>query len=531
MAEEQCARNSGHQELSPMQRCATQCLHLFVWIAVVAYAMVHFATSEVNTSLPQKLSHVVGGTLIRSPYYGVTRYWDLTDREWREGRHFLVTAWPWLLLHSVLGRALGHLVPSLVPGYHVTYSLVFMSLKFGWHSATLFVLEHGVFFALSWIGVPALCYVVAMATVTHYDVFKLDFFEIVYERNGEHAYYITAVAFYWTVLRCFSFCMDTIRRPPDESTAQGGRNFLADYCKTLAYAVYLPPLFLGPVQNYSDFAASMEKPKPPLTVRELAMLVAGLLRSGAHFLLMDLLCHYFYSAALTKAPYLVSELDNTSLLGYGAILNIMFYSKYLIQYGVSGGCARIEGHNLPAPPKCVTRGHLCSHFWRYFDHGLHLWIKKYVYLPIVGTERKVHMRLLAIAVAFTFVWIWHSMTTAVTFWASLSTIGVAVEVAMAHIKRLDCAKGFEAKYLNPERRRIVKAILGSPHYLLTISACMFYLVDMEITTLFLRRVILGFPMPLVPVLVSLYFGAYASQDIMESEAASAAPKVAEPLVV
>ncbi|KAH7941805.1 hypothetical protein HPB49_017659 [Dermacentor silvarum] len=339
------------------------------------------------------------------------------------------------------------------------------------------------------------------------------------------------VAFYWTVLRCFSFCMDTLRRPADGSTAKRGRNCLDRLLQDAGVRGVLASAFLGPVQNYSDFAASMEKPKPSLTVREIAMLVAGLLRSGAHFLLMDLMCHYFYSAALTQAPHLVSKLDNTSLLGYGAILNIMFYSKYLIQYGVSGGCARIEGHNLPAPPKCVARGHLCSHFWRYFDHGLHLWIKKYVYLPIVGTERKVHWRLVGIAAAFTCVWVWHSMTTAVTFWASLSMAGVAVEVAMAQIKKLDCAKSFEAKYLNPERTRIVKAILGAPHYLLTIFACMFYLVDMETTTIFFRRIILGFPVPLVPVLVSLYFGAYASQDVMEWEAASAAAKVTEPRVV
>ncbi|KAH7941804.1 hypothetical protein HPB49_017658 [Dermacentor silvarum] len=185
MAEEQCAMNSGRRELSPMQRRATRCLHWFVWIAMVAYAMGHFAASEVNTSLPQKLIYFEGGPLSRSSYYGVTRYWDLTDREWREGRLFLVTTWPWLLLHSVIGRALAHVVPSLVPGYHVAYSLIFVSLKFGWHSAAFFVFEHGVFFALSWIGVPVLCYVVAIVMVAHYDLFRLDFFLVSKPVSGQ----------------------------------------------------------------------------------------------------------------------------------------------------------------------------------------------------------------------------------------------------------------------------------------------------------------------------------------------------------
>ncbi|XP_049266720.1 protein-cysteine N-palmitoyltransferase HHAT isoform X3 [Rhipicephalus sanguineus] len=491
MAEERRENGSGHQELSPKQRCATCALHWFAWIAISVYAVWHFSASEVNTSLPRTLSHVTAHWLMESPYFGVDRYWDLSDREWREGRQYLVSTWPWLLLHSVIGRVLTHVVPSVVPGYHAAYSLLFVSLTLGWHSAAFFVLEHAVFFALTWVGVPALCYVVAIMMVTHYDVFKYDFFQIVLETRGDHEYYVTAVSFYWTVLRCCSFCLDNIRRTADGAApARGKRNHLADYFKTLAYAVYLPTLYLGPVQNYSDFATSMEKPKPSLTVRELGTLTTGLLRSGAHFLLMDLLCHYFYCAALIKAPYLVSELDVTSLVGLGAILNVMFYMKYRIQYGVSGGCARIEGHTLPAPPKCIARGHLCSHFWRYFDHGLHLWIKKYVYGPIVGSERKTPWRLLGIAAAFTCVWVWHSMTTAVTFWATLSFTGIALEVTMARIKRLDCVKSFEAKYLSPERTRIAKAILGSPHYLLTITACMFYLVDMKITTIFFKRVIL-----------------------------------------
>ncbi|KAH7941806.1 hypothetical protein HPB49_017660 [Dermacentor silvarum] len=241
MAEEQCAMNSGHQDLSPMLRCATRCLHWFVWIAMGTYTLWRFATSEVNTSLPQKLSHFEDSTLIQSPYYGVTRYWDISDQEWREGRHFILTTWPWLLLHSVTGRALAHVVPSLVPGYHVAYSLIFVSLKFGWYSAAFFVFEHGVFFALTLIGVPLLCYVVAVVMVAHYDLFGHDFFQIVYDTNGKHAYFVTTVAFYWTVLRGFSFCMDTLRRPADETTAKGWRNCLAHYCKTLAYSVYLPP--------------------------------------------------------------------------------------------------------------------------------------------------------------------------------------------------------------------------------------------------------------------------------------------------
>ncbi|XP_077521907.1 protein-cysteine N-palmitoyltransferase HHAT-like isoform X2 [Amblyomma americanum] len=494
MAAEQSSTSIDKEDHSSKQRCCTRVFHWLMWIALLSYALGRFVTGE-----------------------------DLSDEEWREGRLFMVKAWPWLLLHSVIGRLLGHAAPSLVPHYHAAYSLLFVSLELGLPSAVFFVVEHAVFFALAWLRLPVLSYLVAFLMVSHFDLFGYDLFTIVLERHGHSSYFVTVVAFYWTVLRCLSFCMDCNSRSEYKMAAnRRGRRHLPSYWKTLSYAVYLPPLFLGPVQNYDDFLSSAEKPRPAVTLREFVTCVAGLLRTAVHFLLMDLMCHYFYSSALKKAPYLIARLDLTSLVGYGLALNMLFFMKYRIQYGLSGGVARIEGHQLPAPPKCIFRSHLCSHFWRYFDHGLHLWIKKYIYLPIAGSKRKTHRKLLAVAVAFASVWVWHGMTPAVTFWASLSFLGIAVELVLAQIRTLDCCKTFESKHIDPGQRRFIKAVLGSPHYLLTIFACMFYLADMEITTMFFNRVILGFPLPLVPVLVALYFGAHVSQDAMDCEASGAA---------
>ncbi|XP_077521906.1 protein-cysteine N-palmitoyltransferase HHAT-like isoform X1 [Amblyomma americanum] len=522
MAAEQSSTSIDKEDHSSKQRCCTRVFHWLMWIALLSYALGRFVTGEVSTSLPKQLPYMFSVDVRRSPY-GVDRKWDLSDEEWREGRLFMVKAWPWLLLHSVIGRLLGHAAPSLVPHYHAAYSLLFVSLELGLPSAVFFVVEHAVFFALAWLRLPVLSYLVAFLMVSHFDLFGYDLFTIVLERHGHSSYFVTVVAFYWTVLRCLSFCMDCNSRSEYKMAAnRRGRRHLPSYWKTLSYAVYLPPLFLGPVQNYDDFLSSAEKPRPAVTLREFVTCVAGLLRTAVHFLLMDLMCHYFYSSALKKAPYLIARLDLTSLVGYGLALNMLFFMKYRIQYGLSGGVARIEGHQLPAPPKCIFRSHLCSHFWRYFDHGLHLWIKKYIYLPIAGSKRKTHRKLLAVAVAFASVWVWHGMTPAVTFWASLSFLGIAVELVLAQIRTLDCCKTFESKHIDPGQRRFIKAVLGSPHYLLTIFACMFYLADMEITTMFFNRVILGFPLPLVPVLVALYFGAHVSQDAMDCEASGAA---------
>uniref|UniRef100_L7M0S4 Putative acyltransferase required for palmitoylation of hedgehog hh family of secreted signaling n=1 Tax=Rhipicephalus pulchellus TaxID=72859 RepID=L7M0S4_RHIPC len=534
----QCAKGSGHsvslaekkedcQNVAKhittafeIRRSPVRMLHWCIWIAAALYAMTTFATSEVNRTLPKRLSHL----LTRSPYWGVTRKWDLSDKEWSEGRQFILTAWPWLLLHSIIGRALAHAAPLLVPHFHAAYSLLFVSFKLGWLSAAIIFAEHAAFFGLACMGVPALCYGGALLAVTHYKVFQYDIFDMVYQWHGRNTQYVTMVAFYWTALRCLSFCMDWIWRNEEENSEKSEepeRRF-PDYWKTLAYTLYLPPLLTGPLQNYEDFDASVTKPKPPLSSDEIRACVRGLLRSFAHFFLMDFMCHYFYSSALSKAPYLVSRLNLTALLGFGATLNVMFFMKYLVQYGVPRAFARIEGIDLPAPPKCVARSHLCSHFWRYFDHGLHLWIRKYLYLPMMGPEREVIWRLAGAALAFSFVWLWHDMTVAVSFWASLSFLGIALEVGMSQIRKLGFAKNIEVKYLGGGRLKFVKAVLGSPHYLLTIFSCLFFLTNVEVTTIFFKKIILGFPLPLLPVLACLYFASQVSLDVMEWEDSSKA---------
>ncbi|XP_077537826.1 protein-cysteine N-palmitoyltransferase Rasp-like isoform X2 [Haemaphysalis longicornis] len=500
----------------PLQRCPLRIFNWVAWIGIVAYTLWCYATCDVNTSVPKKLDYM----LSPSPY-GFTKPWDNTEQEWREGRHFLLMAWPWLLGYTVTGRILSHTLPWLVPYFHVVSSLLFLALKLGPLVPVFFLLEHALFYGLVLVGVPLVVYIVGVALVAHYNIFEFDIFRIVLERYGGPAYFVTVVAFFWTVLRCCSFSLESIWSQASTGDNKRHRR-MPHYLKTLDYVMYLPPLFMGPVQNYEDYTTAMEAPKPMPTLQELTFLVAGFFRSSVHFVLMDFMLHVFYTGALTNAPYMVEKLDLTSLLGYGIMLNIFFYMKYLIQYGMSRNFARIECLELPAPAKCVGRGHLCSHFWRYFDHGLHLWIKKYVYLPLTGTERKYQWRLAGIALAFLFVWVWHGMTVAVSFWAFLSFVGVSVEVVVAMIRKLEPVKNFEAEYLNSERTRIIKAVLGSPHYLLTIFSCMFYLTGMEVMAIFWRKVILGFPVPIVPLLVALYFGSHASIDTMEWEAADAA---------
>ncbi|XP_049526742.1 uncharacterized protein LOC119458142 isoform X9 [Dermacentor silvarum] len=81
----------------------------------------------------------------------------------------------------------------------------------------------------------------------------------------------------------------------------------------------------------------------------------------------------------------------------------------------------------------------------------------------------------------------------------------------------------EGRYLaSAERMRVAKAFLGSPHFLLTICACIFHLAELEVCLIICRRVLTGFPFPIVPILVVLYSACHVALDVAEWEASAIA---------
>jgi len=91
-------------------------------------------------------------------------------------------------------------------------------------------------------------------------------------------------------------------------------------------------------------------------------------------LVFELFLHYLYPSSIQYYPFLCDKFDSWSLCGFGYSLSCLFHLKYFILYGTAGALAKMDGINLPLPPKCVTRMHLSSYLWRYFDRGLHLWL-------------------------------------------------------------------------------------------------------------------------------------------------------------
>ncbi|XP_049266900.1 protein-cysteine N-palmitoyltransferase HHAT isoform X20 [Rhipicephalus sanguineus] len=348
--------------------------------------------------------------------------------------------------------------------------------------------------------------------------------QYMYPRYGLMAYRASYVIYHWNILRGLSFTVDFVQAERRKNTGNNQRRW-PSYWKTLGYMLYLPTVYLGPPQNYDDFIAQSEGPKPSCTLREIAVAIARLLRNGAHYLLMELMAHFFYSSAMTKWAWMSNRLDYASLAGYALALEFNYYVSYLFNYGFAGSLARVEGIEVPATAPCIARLHRCSRFWRYFDRGMHLWIRRYIYEPVMSETRTAFRLILGAVVAFTFTCTWHSLRKHEAVWCALSVLGITLEVITIQIRKWTPVKNFEKRYLSsPERMRTAKALLGSPHFLLTTCACLFHLAKVDVCVNICRRILTGFPFPMVPILVVMYSLCHVSMDVAEWEEASALAK-------
>ncbi|KAH6926421.1 hypothetical protein HPB50_018152 [Hyalomma asiaticum] len=533
--------NKKETELHRWKWTPEKAYHWVFAFATLGYAMWRYATDKENDFLVENMR----GAFRKSPY-SLKRKQVTANWGWETTRYLMITAWKWYLLHPVLGRTIAHVAPSLVPVFYAIYSSLFVTFNFGWEVTLLFLGQHAAFYAAAALRSSTLAYVVGI--VIHCQKYFLPFdpYDYMHDRYGQLAYRAAYVTFHWNLMRGLSFALDFIQAERHSHSGDRGRRW-PPYRQSLGYMIYLPTVYLGPPQNYDDYIAQLTKTRPSCTPRVIAGAIARLLRSGAHFMLVELMGHFFYSSAMAEWPWMGERLDLFSLVGYALSLLFVFCARYQFTFGFAGALANAEGIEVPPRSPCIARMHRCSHFWssamaewpwmgerldlfslvgyalsllfvfyaRYqFTFGFagalanaegievpprspciarmhrcsHFW--SYIYMPVVRGRRTPFRLVLGTAVAFFFTWVWHSMHKGDSIWCALSVLGIALEVVTVELRKWTPVKNFESRYLtSAESMRRAQTLLGSPHFLLTILACLFHLADTEVVLIICRRVL------------------------------------------
>mmetsp|Transcript_88267 Transcript_88267/g.248529 ORF Transcript_88267/g.248529 Transcript_88267/m.248529 type:complete len:585 (+) Transcript_88267:70-1824(+) len=234
------------------------------------------------------------------------------------------------------------------------------------------------------------------------------------------------------VLRLLSFSLDcnrASRKSPDNVSkasfvALTGSHYSLTGC--VSHAFYAPLFLAGPTICFDDFVDQCHAPRAstsPLGLY-LLQLVGGIAA-------LEIGTHMYPCFALARSGEL-SRLGPR--LGAAAVfltLNLMWL-KFFVLWRVARMWALADGID---PPENMRRA-LCNHysvasFWQCWHASFNRWLVRYIYVPAGGRNNRV----LATALTFLFVALWHDAEAKLLAWGGLNAFFIALEVALSSAMR------------------------------------------------------------------------------------------------
>ncbi|KAH9847853.1 MBOAT-domain-containing protein [Lenzites betulinus] len=194
------------------------------------------------------------------------------------------------------------------------------------------------------------------------------------------------------------------------------------FANYVAYVLY-PPLYIaGPIMAFNDFIWQLRRPLEISTRSKLGYLV----RFVACILIFETILHYMYVVAIkdTKAwaGYSAAEL---SMVGFWSL--IVVWLKLLVPWRFFRLWALFGGIDPPENMvRCMANNYSTLGFWRAWHRSYNLWITRYIYIPLGGTQN----RLFTVILVFTFVALWHDLSFRLLAWGWLVSLFIMPEIAV-----------------------------------------------------------------------------------------------------
>ncbi|GFT51008.1 hypothetical protein NPIL_642641 [Nephila pilipes] len=485
-----------------------QIFYLFIWSASTLYALFRFKNSCAHHFIISPTDFTKGWYILGY------RIKDNSDIEWiiltTTFKKFNLFLFFQVFSTNIL-RIFFTRKREIIPIFYTVFSVICLSLIIGYAAVAVFIFYLLLMYIFHKLWKKSLCYIVTACALflMHHSLFN---FMQISLSMGHSESFLFDVGLAWLILKSLSFAVD--RMNDVEKKLCRSSTFEDIFC-LLAYSLYLPVVFTGPIISYENFYNQIFKTAQPLPLKELVSRFLHLLRQILFYFLYEFFLHYIYSHAVQFYPDAVKNYDSFALCGLGYALPMMFFLKYYIIYGVSKCIAKLEDIELPPPPKCISCIHLSSHFAKHFDRGLYLWILKYLYMPIVNNKWTLLRKIQALCICFSFVCIWHGMDTSIVISTSLNCVLVASEIAVQFFLTTKIGRLFEEIPHGPRTR--ISAAFATPHFLMMCISCCFFLSNFDIGMLIIERVILGGITPLLPLILIMYCGCHVSMKWKEHQ--------------
>ncbi|KAJ5328112.1 hypothetical protein N7452_008502 [Penicillium brevicompactum] len=162
---------------------------------------------------------------------------------------------------------------------------------------------------------------------------------------------------------------------PAEPAAFTLRNYIA-------YVLYSPLYLAGPILTFNDYVSQQRY--TAASVSRARTVMYGI-RFGLTLLCMELILHYIYAVAISKADpdWSVFTPGQLSML---AFFNLhIIWLKLLIPWRFFRLWALVDGIDPPENMvRCMSNNYSAFAFWRGWHRSYNRWIVRYIYVPLGG---------------------------------------------------------------------------------------------------------------------------------------------------
>ncbi|XP_076463809.1 uncharacterized protein LOC143295979 isoform X2 [Babylonia areolata] len=206
------------------------------------------------------------------------------------------------------------------------------------------------------------------------------------------------------------------------------------FLDALVYVFYVPLLFNGPPITFKSFKEQIENPSC-LCENGYSHVVWKFCRVCFWFCFNNVMFHYVFFAAFGEDTATIQDADKWTLATTAYLIGQFMTNKYVVIYGAMTQTARLDGLALADNPVCISYIYAYSDMWKSFDRGLYSCLKRYIYIPLGGSQSGVLRSEVALLGTFWFMGYWHGGQYRYMMWALLNYVEVGLENIGAALQR------------------------------------------------------------------------------------------------